>query len=276
MFQLYYVLAHWASDHCISQRFLEFQIDIDPLSLVSRIVAVREQIAKEWVDDLDTLVMANDQILSSYYNNHATARDDEEECPYDEDAEDCISTEYLTAAYSDNKGGDDNRRAFDRVAMILLGNAIDFNEQASSPYRKGNFDLLLLLATQESIHRVLRAYREQGEERKVSFEWLRDFYVERVAKYFDGHQRFGRADDMLEELMLMPPSMKTIDDTVELIDPLRIAEDIISERSVVGRDWKELATNTPLEHVELRKSILSQHMTGQPSTISLESCGEFE
>jgi len=267
------------------QRFVEFELEIDPPSLVSRIMSVREQIAREWVADLGTMVTANELILSSYYENLEMSRDDEECVDYhDEDEEDCISTEHLAAAYGGGGSGLDEgtskKRAFDRSAVMLMSNSIASDDRGSSPYRKGNFDLLVLLATQESVHRVLREYREIGEERKVSFEWLRDFYVSRLPSFFDGDQEHGRADDFLEELLLTPPSMKTVDDTVELVDPMRIAEDIIRTRSEVGEDWKEIVKNVPAEHTELRKVLLARQMGAWPPredavTEDVESSADF-
>lgn len=195
--------------------------------------------------DLDTLVLANDMILQSYHETIKSARD--EECR-DLENEDCNVEDLL------------ERKAYERNAMVLLSNKIDFQDLASSPNRKGNFDLLLLLATQEAVHRVLREYREKGEQREVSFEWLRDFYTERVPSFFDGDQKHGRADDFMEELLLSSPSMKELDGKVGLIDPLRIAEDIIAMRSEVARDWKEIVAKAPQDHMELQKVLLAVRM----------------
>jgi len=51
----------------LKDRFVEFKIDIDPASLTDRILAVREQIGREWVSDLAILGRANQQILDSYF-----------------------------------------------------------------------------------------------------------------------------------------------------------------------------------------------------------------
>lgn len=155
-----------------------------------------------------------------------------------------------------------SRKAYDRTAMTVLGNNIVQDGRASSPYRRGSFDLLGLLATQESIHRVLREYRLTGEDRDVSFQWLKEFYVSRVALYFDGNQEYGRADDFLEELLLTAPSVKEMENgKLGLIDPLRMAEDIISMRSTVARDWRDIVVDVPTkDHAELRKLTLAIRM----------------
>lgn len=261
----------WSKDNpYLEDRFVEFELDIDPPSLVSRILSVREQIAREWTSDLDCLVAANEQVLASYYETMAKSRVDEEECKdWDSDAS-CIPVEEMTAAYTDGSadtsawGKLERAHAFDRTAMMMLSNSLAFDARGSSPYRKGNFDLLLLLATQESIHRVLKEYA-QDESRRVSFEWLAEFYKARVRKYFDGAQEYGRADDFMEELLLTSPVMKTAGKKMELVDPLRIAEDILRLRSNVCRDWKEIAEGVPVEHTVLRRNLLAKQMGGQPS-----------
>jgi hypothetical protein len=221
-------------------------------------VAVRNQLATEWLKDIDTMMSANAQVLQSYYDNLASSRD--AECSPGDDSESggsCVDTEHFAAAFS----SDSRTGAFERCAQTLLNNAIAFDEWASSPLRKRNFDLLVLLATQESVHRVLRQYRDAGDQRQVSYEWLRDFYAGRVADHFDGSQPIGRADDFLEELLTTTPSMKTVGERLELVDPLRIAEDVILARSSVCSDWKETIRDVvPLEHMELRKLILEYQM----------------
>lgn len=241
------------------QRYVEFEIDINPPSLVSRIMSVREQIANEWVADLDTMIKTNEMILTSYNEKNIASRDDE--CVnVDEQTDECVNIEDLTAPYSESQ----RRQVFDRNAMMMLSNNIVFDHRASSPLRKGNFDLLSLLATQESVHRTLREYREARDEREVSYQWLREFYIERLESHFDGNQQYGRAEDFFEDLLMKPPSMKTADGKIELIDPLRIAGDIIRWRSVVAREWKESVGEAPIHHMELRRLVLSAQMGKLP------------
>lgn len=135
-------------------------------------------------------------------------------------------------------------------------------KERSSQLRKGNFDLLQLLSLQEAIHRTLREYMSQGEDKEVSFQFLREFYMARVGTFFDGYVNYGRADDFLEELLLTTPSVRTSDKYMELIDPHFIANDIIKMRSEVLIIWKEDMLRVPHDHIELRKVILSKQMGG--------------
>ena len=255
------------------------------MSLVSRILSVREQIGNEWVTDLDTMKLANDMILDSYHDKHVTAREEEECLPTasndqdsdDEDDEECVNLTDLTSPYSApserSSGPDywekrDRRFAYDRNAMMMLGNTMASSGARSSPYRNANFDLLCLLATQESIHRVLREYQAAGDEREVSFEYLREFYTSRVATHFDGSVEYGRADDFLEDLLTAPPTMKELEGgsgskaSIGLIDPLRIAEDVIAMRSRVAEEWKAIIANVPQDHMGLRRDLLAKQMEG--------------
>lgn len=219
-------------------------------------MSVREQLAKEWLVDLDAFKAANDDILSSYFENAKAARESGEEAI-----------------------------VFDRNAMFMLRNSNAFEPMAPSPLRKGNFDLLILMATQESIHRILRDLMDAGSDREVSFEWFRDYYVERAAKFFDGDRGHGNADDFLEELLLTAPVVRNKDRKMELIDPFRIAEDIIKYRGDVAMEWKVAVSKVTEEHMDLRKELFSKQMSkwGQPAAgqdsptqDSVEAVGEFQ
>lgn len=266
----------------VLQITVEYELDIDPASLVNRIMSVREQISKEWERDLETMIRSNDEILVSYADHQREARaasegDDDEEDDEDEDLQD------LTSPYSDRS--EDKVMLFDKNAMVMLTNSIASQDRESSPFRRSNFDLLLLLSTQESIHRVLREYAGQ-DERMENFEWLRAFYVDRVGKHFDGHgQGYGRAEAFLEELLFcLPVLQKTRNGDVHLIDPMGMAEDIIRERSEVAREWKEMFADTPQAHIDMRRLLLTRRMmeitektlAAAPVKEMFEGAGAFE
>jgi hypothetical protein len=184
---------------------MEMPIDIDPPNLVCRILSVREQIASEWVNDLDVLVQANNMILDSYFAKIRRGRDQE------------------------STGGEavgDIDMAFDRVAVNLMNDQSRFSATMSSPFRRANFDLLYNLCTQAAIHRILREDRAKAKEHhSVPFCFLRDFYTERAAEYFDGDLQYGRADDFIEELLQKSPAvLSTEDGRTGLTDPLGAAE----------------------------------------------------
>lgn len=164
--------------------------------------------------------------------------------------------------------GQRTTQMFERAAVYMLNNHPNFNNPESTLLRSTSFDLLFLLATQESIHRVLKSYKEAGEEKDVSFAWLLEFYNSSLDKYFDGNQSFGRADDFLDDLFLTPPSLKTIDNNIGFIDPLSIAEDIIKVREDVAAEWKNLMTLVPHDQERIRQAVFVKQMAkwGNPVT----------
>lgn len=205
-------------------------------------MAVREQIAKEWETDLNILANANDQIFSSYFELARLERSK-------------LDSELLQTPSV----------AFERTAVNLINNQTIFavGSSSSSPLRKGNFDLLYNLCTQASIHRLLRELKDAGDSKEVSFDWLREFYVDRVKEYFDGDQPYGRADDFIEELLMSSPSVLHLDDgMVALADPFGLAEKVIETRNVIVTEWKEAMAQVPADHQDgIRRILLDKQMT---------------
>lgn len=148
---------------------------------------------------------------------------------------------------------------FERTSLSFLEwDPNEDSEYAPSPLRKGNFDLILLLSTQEAIRRILL-----HNDDLAGVEFIKSFYEERRDEYFSrGSGRYGRAHDFLEELMLSPPSIvleKYSEETV-LVDPLRLAELVVLEREVICREWSDIAKQSPQEHTEIQKLQLDRMM----------------
>ena len=272
---------------------VEVQIDINPSSLVPRVLSVREQIAREMVGDFEILINFNDnsklnqveysiccddiQILltlllinpnavfsSLWYHYHIII------------LYHIIICRSVIPSYEykvKHKGNYKVDTVFDRsTAMIALTSKMAMDTFAPNPLRKTTFDLLLLLALQESIHRVLREYRDSGDEieKAVSFEWLREYYTDRVDDYFDGFQYLGRAEDFIEELLLVPPSVINIDGGTRtaVVDTQKIASDLVEMRSLVFLDWRDIIQRVPEEHVALRQCVLVQQAKGWAENIA--------
>jgi len=245
----------------LEERWVEFEIDVDPPSLVGRVLAVREQIAQEWAaSELRVLRQANGRILESYFRQSKLQRD--------------------SAPQSEGVP----RVAFERTALNILNNHTAFSAASqtdsngngaasstsssfSSPFRAGNFDLLYNLCTQASIHLVLReellledSYDSGGG--KAGYEWLREFYATRVEEYFDGDQPYGRADDFMEELLLSSPSFLSSSPSSKsvLADPFRMAERIIETRDVVCDEWMATMEQIQADHSPIRARLLERQM----------------
>lgn len=244
----------WSKDNpFLEERFVEFEIDIDPVSLASRILQVREQLAREWVSDLELIQTANEQILESYFS----------------------------AAKEERRLGGEGAPvvAFERTAVALLHNHTGFTATQSSPFRKGSFDLLYNLCTQAAVHRLLQQLGENRHQHEVSYAWLRDFYADSAAEYFDGDVAYGRADDFMEQLLLASPSIVPSQNTrqpLAIADPMGIAEQIILLRSDIAAEWRERMLDVPAAHqAGIRKVLLEKQMEAWGSSSSLGG-GGFE
>jgi len=238
----------------LKDRYVEFEISIEPISLADRILTVREQIANEWVTDLEILGRANQQILESYFQ---LAKDDRQRLNQDRSAPQEI--------------------AFERTATNALNNYTVFGA-TGSPFRKGSFDLLYNLCTQASIHRLLHLLRERGDE--TNLNWLLEFYVDRLADYFDGDVPYGRADDFIEKMLLSSPSIKHgTDSKVTLTDPYGIAEQIIEIRNDIVSEWIVAMEQVPVAHQNgVRGTILNKQMSAwkAPPGNSQDTSGGFQ
>jgi hypothetical protein len=235
----------------------EYELEIKPASLCARIVSVREQIAREWIRDLDVIAAMGGHTLASYWESLRERREES----------------------TDDVAGGNTPVKLPRENLFFLElNVNDDSDYAPSPLRKGNFDLLVLLSTQESIHRVLNDPDRQSGIDRVTNYYLRSFYAQRLVSHFSGAQRYGRADDFLEELLGTAPSVVTLSDgATTLIDTHSIAEMVLKEREAVALEWKELSRNVPQEHMEIKRLQLNLLMgIANEPVARQEVTGEFE
>jgi len=202
------------------QHVPSYELDIKPASLCSRMISVREQIAEEFVGDLDVIASLGGLTLEDYWSSMKDLEGDREH--FAPDGSPRVRQSFIFLEYDPYYG------------------------QVTSPLRKGNFDLLLNLATQESIHRVLNADPDSS--------FLQTFYLQRWEKYFGGAQPYGRSDDFFQELLSHPASVIQVsEESTVLVDPTHVAETILRERAKVAKEWKVKASSVPDLHTDIRK-----------------------
>lgn len=246
---------------------ITIDIDIDPVSLAGRVLSVREKIASEWVEDLELVRSASDDVISSYHKRVAKSRSEKNQSEKKDDASE-KDTSSLPQLHDGMASGDSEysyggssgeNHTFDRTEIYMLNNHPNMNDPESTLLRASSLDLLFLLSTQESIHRVLKSYMK-ADSTIITFEWFRKYYTENVGKYFDGVQRYCRADDFLDALLLTPPSTINKDGKISLIDPLAIVEDIVKARAEVTMEWKSKMSTVSDDHMDLRKESFVRQM----------------
>jgi hypothetical protein len=236
----------------LEERWKTYHVDVDPANLVTRILSVREQIASEWAKDIDILVSANNQILESFFNTIKKRREGK----------------------VDSFAGS---TSFDKKAAYMINENLRASVDASTPFRRANFDLMYNLCTQAAIHRILRQKKADGEDKEVSFIFLREYYIERVEECFDGDLEYGRADEFIDDLLQTAPSViSTEDGTTGLVDPVGAAESIIKMRNEVAHDWKALMKEVPESHILVRQALLSTAMDRSPSSEDNNDIASFQ
>lgn len=204
----------------------DYELDIEPAKLCSRMISVRQQIAEEFINDLDVISRMGSDAMETFYEK---IRSDD------------FESEALTPQ-----------------SLMFL----DYEKKSPSPLRKHNFDLLKLFATQESIYRILekdfKFSRGNSLQRDAMKNYLHDFFIERMESHFVGYQNFYRADEFLKELLLSTP--KLILGTSSVVDPTGLAKLILMERERVALDWKECAKSVPDDHTNIHRMQLELKM----------------
>ena len=257
-------------------RVPEYTLDINPASLCSRMISVREQIAREFAHDLGVIATMGQQIFTSYWSEIEKSRGKliaEREAAEaagtsgEEQATDIEGTTMSSSPSLSEEGElKDSMSGFSGQWLGFLEWDPYWDESDKpSPLRRGNFDLMVLLATQEAVRRLINeGVEDETPEHEVeSTNFLRNFYADRML-YFVGPQRYRRADEFVEELMLTPPVVIAKDGGNALIvNPLNIAELLLIKRDNVASEWQQIAKETPQEHSEIRRMQLDR-MMGRP------------
>ena len=197
-----------------------YELEINPASLCSRLISVREQLAREFAHDLDVIAEMSGTMMQRYLD-----------------------------------GSSGTTGEMERPNLMFLENSVH-EDYLPSPLRKGNFDLLLTLTTQEAIHRVLNDQLSSSHHLSdpSSRLFLRNFYMNRIYTHFTGSNWYGRAEDFLADLLQSSPSaMQDQEGDIALVDPLRVADLVLKHREQVAEDWLEMALDVPDSHTQIKR-----------------------
>ena len=245
----------------------DYTWEIDPNSLCSRILSVREQLSKEFAKDLQAVSDMGGQTFDWYWERLKLSRENQDdktkssESSSDDDDKSSKSSESSETPFvepSSLRGSREN--------LLFLEINVDNPtlDHKPSPLRRSNFDLLVLLATEEAIHRVLNRWefkRSEGDligAEEASHSFLEEFYQERQHFFHGPLLNFGKADDLLEELL---DSALLFKPEGAVVHPTKIAELVLKERERVALDWMEIAKEVPMHHMRIQKLRLEKIMS---------------
>uniref|UniRef100_A0A7S3L649 Uncharacterized protein n=1 Tax=Amphora coffeiformis TaxID=265554 RepID=A0A7S3L649_9STRA len=219
------------------KQFPDYELEINPVRLATRLLSVRAQVAREFVKDLEVISRMTNSTLESY-----------------------------KAALMNPKNDEDGRLVIERPNLMFLEMGAGHADFAPSPLRKGNFDLLMLLVTQEAVHRVLNDVERQKGPDVMGNRFLQNFYLSRLMSHFTGSQRYRRSEHFMAELLAMSPNLQVNKGETTLVNPAGIAEVIIRVREEVALEWKDMAQQVPEEHLEIQRLTLNQMLSGGTGT----------
>ena len=254
----------------------DYDLEIVPASLCARLLSVREHLAREFAHDLRVIATAfgpnaytskGHQSRGGSEGRWGTSSNRQQSPPRDEHRPD---TEARQASH------DDGSLLFLDLPASDGGNGVE-----PSPLRKGNFDLLLLLCTQEGIHRALQDPTLDAAAR----DCLQNFYTERLFTHFVGNQPYGRADDFVTELLndgprrvlrgpippdgfggsfgVGDPDLALLLQT-KLVDSRRLAGLVLAQRQAVALEWQTRSLEVPAHHLTIKRMQLNLLM-GRPA-----------
>jgi hypothetical protein len=111
---------------------------------------------------------------------------------------------------------------------------------------------------------------EDVVQNKANQLFLSKFYLERQITHFIGSQWYGKGDDFIEELILYTPIIMPRNESSSIlpplvVEPMRIAEQILLRRDKLALEWKDIMEKQPSEHTEIRKLQLNR-LTGVTTT----------
>jgi len=230
---------------------MTYAYELRPTELAERVMLASRQIAREWAeDDLLRMAAENEQI---WRERRATVTLDEEELR---------TTIPAFANEQDGSGSGDG-----------------------SPYRGGNYDLLLVAVTRRAARCALREYAAQPSKRD-EHAVLRDHMRALPA---DGEELpYNAADAWLTALLDKPIVLRLVaadaadgadggdggggGGGASLVDPRAIVERILDYRLAVAREWTETMLAVPEMYLSIKREHLMSRagasLTGEPKVES--------
>jgi len=220
------------------ERFETYEETVHPQKICKGIMDIREQIALEWIEDIEfvktedsifwfDLDVAHEQALKSPKNNLNTEEDEEEGM-----------TERET----------------------LFGVGISGNYKAT-PLRKRTYDVLKKACSWVAVQKTMQRFREEGDDAE---DWFRTLWETEWKEAMETSGRHGVADDFLRTLVQMPSRAATgkEEGTLRMINPEDIARTLIDERQTVLEGWKAWLESGHYKerHTEIQRELLMRSM----------------
>jgi hypothetical protein len=121
---------------------------------------------------------------------------------------------------------------------------------SKSAFRGGTYDLLKRLTTRQAVRRAIVAL----EKKPAAAGFLTRFFASNGTR-FDGEHGYNVADDFLRALLSQMPAVSS---SGAFIDPVGIADVILTEREAVAGRYREALATMPGDLQDLKRAFLEK------------------
>lgn len=208
----------------LRQERMTYSYELVPQQIAERVMQAAQQIAEEWAEEaLPCMAAENEKV---WRDRRATVTRDDEEVR---------TTMPAFQQDQDGSGAGDG-----------------------SPFKGGNYDLLLFVATRRAAHSTLAELAKQplksGEHALLA---------EQMSKLpRDGLELgHGAADTWLTELLELPVVLRMDDVSAAsgtLVDPRAVAEVVLNHRLSVAKDWQRILRGASEMFLDVKRNYLAE------------------
>jgi hypothetical protein len=190
---------------------------ISPSTIGQNLLRIREQLAKEWEQDLQLLPLCNAELRRHHSEEVVNVSD-----------------------------------AVENLQYQIVPGSIEGEDGAESPLRSANFDLLKTAVTHAALWRLQKELDVEPTQKHAA-EWLALFAREHGSAFRGGAYGLRAGREFLLKMMDQPVKVsKSLGGKPRFVDPLSMAERLMDLREELALEWSEAMQHVPAEHVLLR------------------------
>ena len=222
----------WSKNNPYLQaRWFNYTVDIVPRDLAERLLELRKALSEEWMTDLH-------------------------------DIEAVLQKNHFRALHATKVNGSAFEEAQRRLQYAPLEGR-DFDDTDSTPFRRGNFDLLSRLSAQQAVILVMNKLRRTATpQANFHLHFLEPFY-DMWADRFDGDGPYGIGEAFLRDLADDIPKrlrMTRSQDAPIIYDPSYVAERIMYEQRQIIQAWHMVLERVPEDNAHTRRLALERRL----------------
>lgn len=202
----------------IPKKYFEYFVEIEPRKIGGRLLSCRGQLAKECMEDLKLIERENVQALERRRLDVVKVKSVDEM----------------------------------RVSFPPLDFDPAFN--AATPFRGGTYDLLKKYLTYLAARQVLFDLERNGDEGvKKDAVWFKEFCDSKGSVLREVESGYGSGEMFVDLLLDSSPAVRS---GGAFLDPMRLAQDVMSERQKIADYWVQILGTTDDDHLSIERELV--------------------